>query len=420
MPHRILFVINGTDFGGTESALSTMAYRLHQRGHDVHVLSLKPVGRTGRVLTDSGISVTSLEMPEVAGYTAVASGCWRLAKRLRQHRPEIVHSFLPRANIVSCLALKIARLKALHISNERSTDLHRRNTVTRLNRFTARWIDHVLAVSTEVRDVLVERERIAAHKISVLGNGIDPDQVDAQPAPRVRETLSLDPEGFTLCSAGRLVPDKGHVYLIRAIARMRAAARANLLLVGEGPEEARLRAEAAAEGLSNRVHFLGYRPDLLGILKTVDIFVLPSLEEGIPIVLLEAMACARPVVATDVGGIHTLILPGETGVLVPPAEIWTRRAGAPNGTGPVDPQTAMSGVAALAEAIDRLVASPSAAAEMGQRARQYIGEQFALDRIVTRLEHLYDALGPGTCQGVVASRLADISVRAVPPRGRSS
>lgn len=396
MRRRILFVINGIDFGGTESALSAAACRLHDRGHDVHLLSLKAAGRAACTLTDAGVPVTSLEMPEAIGCAACASACWRLGGWLRHHRPEIVHSFLPRANIVTALGLKVARLNALHISSERSTDFKRRSLVTLLNRLATRWIDHVAAVSAEVRDVLVERERIPAHKVSVIGNGIDLDRVDATPAARVKEELGLGRECVTLCSAGRLVPDKGHVYLIRSIARMRAARRVNLLLIGEGPEEARLRAEAVAQGLSNRVHFLGYRPDVVGILKIVDIFVLPSLEEGVPMVLLEAMACARCVVASNVGATHTLILPGQTGLLVPPAEIWTTR-GAPD---QVDRATAAAGVTALADAIDQLIANPSAAAEMGRRARQYVSERFPLDRIVSRLENLYEARPPEQIEAI--------------------
>ena len=271
----ILLVINGTDFGGTESTLYGTATELHQRGNAVQVLSLKPVGRIGRKLGEAGVPVVTLGMPQTVGAATLVTGCWQLAKWVRHYRPDVVHSFLPRANVMSRIGLKLARLSAPHVSSERSTDLKRRGAVTLLNRYTARWTNHVLAVSRQVRDVLIKRDGIVAQKISILENGIDLDHVDAMPPTDVQLELDLEPGCVTLCSAGRLVPVKGHVYLIRAISRMRARHQVHLLLVGEGPEEARLRAEAVAHGLEDRVHFLGYRSDLIGILKAVDVFVLP-------------------------------------------------------------------------------------------------------------------------------------------------
>lgn len=390
MTSTILLVINGTDFGGTESALFETACRLRLRDHNVYVLSLKPIGRMGRQLGSAGVPVESLDMPESIRPAVFLAGCWRLAKYLRQRRPNVVHSFLPRANVMCRLALKLARLRTPHVSSERSTDLKRRGTVSLLNRYTARWTSRVLAVSPEVRNMLVQRDGIPEQRISVLENGIDLERVDALPPNDVGAELGLEPCHVRLCSAGRLVPDKGHVYLIRAMSQMRTRNQVQLLLVGEGAEEAPLRAEAAAHGLSEQVHFLGYRADLVQILKAVDVFVLPSLEEGIPVVVLEAMACARPVVATDVGGVRTLVTPGQTGMLVPPAEIWKLEGRGAKRSGANDRDTAADGITLLAEALDRMVTSPSVIVEMGRRARRRVEAKFTLDRIVTRLERVYE------------------------------
>src|SRR5947209_17389711 len=132
---KIPLVINGTDFGGAESVLYETACRLRQRGHDVCVLSLKPIGRIGRQLIDAGVPVTSLGMADAVSGAAIIAGCWQLAKWLRQYRPDIVHSFLPRANVMSRLAVKVTRLSPSHLSSEHSTDLKRRSIVSLLNRY---------------------------------------------------------------------------------------------------------------------------------------------------------------------------------------------------------------------------------------------------------------------------------------------
>jgi glycosyltransferase involved in cell wall biosynthesis len=383
---RVVLVINGTDFGGTESALFQTACRLRSRGHDVHVLSIKTIGRIGKRLEREGVPVTSLEMPESVGFATLMSGCWKMARWLRARRVDVVHSFLPRANVMSRVAVRLARMRVPHISSERSTDLKRRHAVALLNRYTVRWTDRVLAVSATVRQVLIERERIPAAKIRVLENGIDLHAIDATPRVDLRSLIGLGPDVALLCSAGRLVADKGHIYLLRAIGAMQERGRVHLAIVGEGPEESALRSEAAAAGIGDRVHFMGYRDDLIGILKSTDVFVLPSLEEGIPVVVLEAMACSVPVVATDVGGVAALVESRRTGLIVPPAERWSDEARSRQQGAPV---AAARGVEELASAIDRLVSDRAAAREMGRAGRERVEAQFAIDRIVCRLEQEY-------------------------------
>jgi len=299
---RILFVINGTDFGGTESAVFETACGLKERGYGVHVLSLKPLGRIGFRLKREGIGVSSLEMAESVNISQMLSGCWKLAKWLRRHQFDVIHSWLPRANIMSRIAVLLSGLGTTHISSERSTDFKRSAAVRLLNYLTVSLTDYILAVSPIVGELLIKREHIPARKILILENGIDVKRLDQVPRSPIRREMNLSSDSVLLCSVGRLVADKGHFYLIRAIAQMRRKGDVNLILVGEGPEEFGLRQEAVECGLSDRVHFLGFRSDVPAILKSIDIFVLPSLEEGIPVVLLEAMACSLPIIATEVGG----------------------------------------------------------------------------------------------------------------------
>jgi glycosyltransferase involved in cell wall biosynthesis len=381
---RILLVINGTDFGGTEVTLEQLARALARRGHGVEVLSLKPVGPVGERLAASGVPVTSLDMSESVGMFDLLRSSRRLARRLAARRIDVVHSFLPRANIMSRLANRLARPARPHVANEESTDFRRAHGVQWLNRLTASWSDRILAVSPEVRDVLVGREGLPADRVEVLPKGIDVAAVDAIVPCDLRRELGLSAETRIVCTVGRLVPDKGQVYLVRALA---AAGRpdVHLVMVGGGPEEQRLRDEATACGVAERVHLLGPRPDAVAVMKSAVLFCLPSLEEGRPITLLEAMASRLPIVATDVGSVAALVRTGETGVLLEPVQTWRP------GVSP-DPGRAAAGVAALAAAMARVLDDPAEARRLGAGARRLIEESMSVEQTVERLERLYGEL----------------------------
>ncbi len=283
----------------------------------------------------------------------------------------------------------------MHISSEHSPDLNRSKVVSLLNYLTVPLTDCILAVSPLVRELLMKRGHIPARKIFTLENGIDIKRLDQLPPSRIREELNLRPESVLFCSVGRLVAVKGHLYLLRAIEQMRCKADVELALIGDGPEELKLRAEAVRCGISDRVHFLGFRPDVLEVLKSVNVFVLPSLQEGCPVVLLEAMACSLPVIATAVGGVPDLVIPGETGFLVPPAEIWNsndkdkKLGGNPNGESGQDEPSKTRGISALAAALDELVSNPDQIEQLGKSGRRRLEQYYTLDAVLTRLEHLY-------------------------------
>lgn len=351
---------------------------------------MKPLGRTAMRLRERGLEVATLGMTDVVSGQSMMVAAWKMARLLRRQRVDLVQSFLPRANIVSRLANRLTGSPVPHVSSERSTDFRRSPAVRRLNRYTARWSDLVLAVSPMVREVLVARDRIRRDKIAVLENGIDLAAVDAVRARDLRrEVPGLLPDRLIFCSIGRFVPEKGFVHLVRAFGRARRREAAQVLLVGEGPEEPAVRREVQALGLEQAVVFAGFQQDVLGILKGSDAYVLSSVEEGSPMVVLEAMACSLPVIATDVSGVRDLVGPGGptgAGIVVPPADDWSARlvanAGAP------DPDA----VPRMAEAMDHLVADGTLRGNIGRAGRRRVEESFTLARIVERLERHYASL----------------------------
>ena len=383
---KILLVINGTDFGGTESALAQIARNLDSRGHEVHVFSLKLPGRTGERLIESGVPLHTLGMDEVVSPWSMLKAVAGLTGWLRANHVDVVQSFLPRANIVSRLANRLSRKGRPHLSAERSTDFNRSDLVLYLNRWTSRWTDRVLAVSPSVRDVLVNRDRLPQAKIYVLENGLDLREADNCEEVDLRSELGVEKDDVLFCAVGRLIPDKGYKYLLRAIADLPSGRRPHLALVGEGPEESLLRKVISDLNLDSHVHILGFRNDVLGLLKDVDVAVLSSLEEGIPVVLLEAMACRLPIISTDVGGIRDILVDGETGILVPPAEDWTAERDQR-----VSESSQKVGSDALRDAMLRLIENPDLRYRMGVAGRQRLETVFSLEKIVDRLEaHLVE------------------------------
>jgi glycosyltransferase involved in cell wall biosynthesis len=222
-----------------------------------------------------------------------------------------------------------------------------------------RGADAVIAVCRAVA------ERVVGAQPLVVYSGIPIPETARPPAP---------PGGTTaeriVGSAGRLLPLKGLVYLLRAIASLRVEFP-NLVLeiAGSGPERATLEREAQTLGLSDGVRFLGWVEELAPVLARWEVFVLPSLEEGFPMAALEAMAAGLPVVASAVGGVPELVEDGRTGYLVPPR----------------DP-------AALADRLRVLLLDPVQQRAFGAAGQARVRDHFSAERMVTRIAEIYDGL----------------------------
>lgn len=177
-------------------------------------------------------------------------------------------------------------------------------------------VDRLLAVSFSLRDPLVARFGI--DKVTCIHNAIDVDQIRVTRNPvSLREELGLDQHEFVIGTMGRLVPVKGLEVFLRAARIVKDHGKnAKFIIAGDGPLKGPLQALAHHCGLDHQVLFLGHRNDSHDVLGLMDLFVLPSLSEGIPLVLLEALALARAVVATDVGGIPEVVEHGISGLLV--------------------------------------------------------------------------------------------------------
>jgi glycosyltransferase involved in cell wall biosynthesis len=318
-------------------------------------------------LRDGGIEVTDLRMTGKARIDAL----WRLYRIVRTWRPVILHAWLFHAALASRL---VGRLAGTPIVISSRRDLSLEGTFREpINRLTARFDDRTIAVSEEVRRVEIDASRSRPEKVVTIYNGIEIEgyrEANPEAARELRRALRLDGEARIVGSVARLHPKKGFEYLLRAAPRIiERAPDTVFVVVGDGPNRKGLENLAREIGVSEHVVFTGDRTDVAMLLSGMDIFVLPSLYEGIPNAVLEAMASALPVVGTASGGTIEVIDDGSTGHLVPPADSL-----------------------ALADAILALLRDPARARAMGRAGRDRVASAFKIETTVAKTEALYEEL----------------------------
>jgi L-malate glycosyltransferase len=318
---NVLFVITSSDFGGTESFLLQLVTGLDRARFRPLVVSLRPCGRIADRIAECGVGVSTLEMSSRPRIRELLSGARELRRRIDGGGVQVVHSLLYRANVLAAIAARWSSTRPRMIAGQRSLTAYSGWSAVRAARWTRRLCDRVVAVSEASRQALIERERCDPGRIVVIENGVDCQRFRPREPDAVRRALELPSDAIVVGGIGRLSPKKGFHDLVAAVGRLLATGLpVELVLVGEGPERARLEAEARAAGLEGRVRFLGHRSDVQDLYSAFDVFVLPSYEEGSPNALLEAMASGCPVIATAVGGTPEILGDSSLGRLISPGD----------------------------------------------------------------------------------------------------
>jgi glycosyltransferase involved in cell wall biosynthesis len=350
-PRRVVHVSFGLDVGGQERLLVELARHADRARFDLRFVSLGERGPLAGECEACGWPVEALGAPE-----GLRPGLLlRLAGRFRRWRPDVVHTHDNRALFYAAPAARLARVPRVVYTRHGPLDAISRREAAAFP-YLARLVDRFVCVSADVA-ALSAREGVAPARIRTIRNGIDLRRF-AYAGPR--------PAGPVVAVA-RLSPEKDLATLVRAAAR--AAPQDPELRVevaGDGACRPALRRLAEELGLAGRVAFLGTVRDVPALLAGAGLFALPSRTEGIALTLLEAMACALPVVATRVGGTPEVVVDGQTGLLVPPA----------------DP-------AALAAALLRLRRDPEWGRRLGAAGRRRAEQLFDVRRMVAEYEALY-------------------------------
>ena len=356
---RIAQMIETDGPGGAERMVAQLARGLVSVGcPSVVVVPAEGEGWIADQLAGSNVAI---ERVHLEGRTSVRC-LGELAAVFRRHQIDLVHSHEFTMGVFGTWAARRAGLP--HVITMHGGRYHASRGYRRLAMRTAvRFSGGVVAVSSEVGNVLSRDLRLPPGAVRVIPNGV-------LPAPRgqasVRQELGLVPTDRLVLSVGNLYEVKGHRYLLDALAEVAGAHPAvHVAIAGRGGEEPALRARAAALGIAHRVHLLGFRSDIGGLLAAANAFVLPSLSEGLPLALLEAMFSGLPIVATDVGEVRAVLEP-DAGIVVPPAD-----------------------AAALAAAIARIMRDPDEAARLGKNAERRAAADFHFDRTLERYAALY-------------------------------
>lgn len=298
---------------------------------------------------------------------------YRLYRFLCQERPHIVQTHNWGTLVEGALAAKLAGVPIV-IHAERGTIEGRRRNLF-VQRCLLRTVHRVLSVSETHRRRLADATGFPYERIKPIPNGVDVSLFYPRPAEkqRLRKDLGLEPTPIYVGTVANLRPVKNHALLLRVGSRIcQAYEDVRFVFAGDGPLKAQLVALAEELGISTKVRFLGTRADIPEVLNALDVFVLPSLSEGMPNAVLEAMACGLPVVATRVGGIPELIEDGNTGILVPSEDEGQ-----------------------LEVILKNLLRDDTKRRALGEKGRQRVLECFRLDRMVNEYQDLYHSLAVG-------------------------
>ena len=370
-PIRVLHITGDSHYGGAGPIILGLGRIAQAEGWQVDVLTTDPVFQ--RAIARHSLGIVNLDVirREIRPIWDL-SGLFRLAQFLRREQYAIVHTHTSKAGFVGRLAAHIADIPvivhtvhgfAFHERSPRRTQLF----YTALERAAARWCHRIVSVSEFHRRWALELKICNSSQIVAIPNGIARLPKPAVAPAELRRSLGVRPSDLMMLTMARLAPDKGLSDLIEAAAILARYDRRFLVAIaGEGSARAALENQARERGVSDHVAFLGFREDVSELLEATDLIVLPSLREGLSIALLEAMAAAKPIIATSIGSHKELISQGNIACLVPPGD-------------PI----------ALSDAILRLARDPVLMARLATRAKDLFERQYTEDRMLNAYRHLY-------------------------------
>jgi glycosyltransferase involved in cell wall biosynthesis len=373
---RILFVIDGLEYGGGERVFVQLAAGLRGR-YQVFVAST-PGGKFEQQVKELGIRFYPVNM----GRRLYLKPIRWIKEIIRNNKIDLVHSQGARADFFARLAAKMLKPKVKVVNTTAVTvesydvGALRKGAYLFFDRFSASYVDRFIVVSDALRRILINTHKIPPDKVIKIYNGIELDEyrpngkeVGSQKS-EVRREFGLAKNIPVIGAIGRMVWPKGFEYLIRSISEIvKNYPMVKVLLVGDGSLKRNLEDLTERIELKDRVIFTGFRRDIKEILSAVDLLVIPSLQEGFPMITLEAMAMAKLIVATNIDGITEQITDGVDGILVP-----------------------SKNPSALAKAVTQVLNDKELARTMGLSARKKVEQEFSVEKMVSETEKAYLSL----------------------------
>lgn len=365
---RVVFLSHAFMVGGAEEMVLNLVRHLPERFEPV-VVCIHDAGPIGEEIRQTGVPFTVLGLtPGVRRPFDVL----RLRDFLVECEPAIVHTFLLTASLYGRFAAMMAKVPIV-IGTEVNIYERKQAAHAMAERWLMRRTDAVVASAESVREFYIKQVQADPDKVEVIYNAVDWSQLQTTMSPQeFRASVGAPTDAPVAGIIARLTEQKAHRVLFDAMAHHPGLSRLHLLVVGDGELRDDLRGRVATLGLQGRVHFLGARRDLGNILAGIDVFVMPSFWEGLPLSMVLAMGAGLPVVATSVAGIPEVVQDGVSGLLVPPND-----------------------TAALGDALARVINDGALSVRMGQAARAYVTPRFGIDGYVASVTSLYDRLLAG-------------------------
>lgn len=372
-PYRIRHVIDSLGPGGAERLLCAYAPRLEALGLSVDVVVLQERGGNPMraPLENAGIRVTTAAVNKLSRLDQLPA----FHRAMKAGAPDLLHTHLEFSSLLGALSGAMTRtpvVGTLHTLHAPATTDRGGARRWLMYQAMTRFADRVICL-TEGNARIARQTGLGRARIEVLPNGVEVEVFDAPPLrdrATIRAEFAIPVDAPLIVTVCVLRPEKGIDHLLSAMPQiLRANPEAHLLVVGDGPEMPRLTRQASRDALTGRVHFAGHRSDVSDILRAADVFVLPTLFDAQPTVIMEAMAARLPVVSTLIAGVPDMIDDGKHGLLVAPGDV-------PD----------------LAQSVSGLLALPAVARSLGAAGRERAEVAFSMTRQVERLAQLYDRL----------------------------
>ena len=369
MKHRIVYYIESKDFGGAEQMLFNLLSGLDRDLWEPVLVFHPHPGIIPFIERIKGLDINTQPVSFIKGLGDL-SGMKNLIENLKELRPAVFHAQLVSNLRCTCgiICAKLAGIRAIlatqHSYQEiRARRIYRLYTLIFYQKLISIFVDYYIAVSYKLAERL-KKNVISENKVKVVQNSVNVEDFRHNDDGDLlkSELKNIGDKGVVLTVA-RIDKLKGHKYLIEAAPLVPDTI---FLLAGDGPERAAMEKKARDLKVADRVVFLGQRNNIPELLNACDFFVLPSLLEGLPLSVLEAMSASKPVIATDIDGINEIIIDGENGLLVPPADSK-----------------------ALAEKIKLLLSDKSLASRLAVSGKETIMKNFTSEKMVKGVTDIY-------------------------------
>jgi glycosyltransferase involved in cell wall biosynthesis len=361
---RVLQLLEGFGLGGAEKKVWELVFHMDRSRFETVVCSIGIHEGIQEHFENLGVKVIVIRRRHQFDFTLL----YRLWRMIRSERIDIIMSTLFYADMMAALVGKCAGAKGVFSWETVSSPEWLIPRRLYPYRAAVRLLDKVIAVSHATAQWLVQKRGVPADRIQVIPYGVDLDLYHDGDAKAIRKSLGIPANSPVIGMVGRFVHQKGHCYLVDAAEQViKKIPRVQFVLIGDGPLRLEIEQHVRDKSLQKNFIFPGLRHDVPELLRCFDVFVLPSLYEGLPNVVLEAMAASKPIVATPVDGTKEVVVPGETGLLVPPRQ-----------------------PAPLAQALIDLIDDPQRAKKLGANGRVRVEKEFSLKTQIMQFETLFE------------------------------